>query len=101
MSSYIGKVQVDSGDQILIGSTLYGTCSDSATTAAKTVTLSSFDTKMNGITIHVKFINGNTVTSGVTLAVGSVLAVPVTGNCVCQANEIIAFTYAVTANGHR
>lgn len=93
MSSYIGKVQVDSGDQILIGSTLYGTCSDSATTAAKTVTLSSFDTKMNGITIHVKFINGNTVTSGVTLAVGSVLAVPVTGNCVCQANEIIAFTY--------
>lgn len=102
MSSYIGKVQIGASDQeqILIGSTLYGTCNTAAATTDKVVTLPDFDTKMNGITVHVKFVNGNSATENVTLAVGSVLAVPVTGNCVCQANEIIAFTYEqISENG--
>ena len=95
MSSYIGKVQIGASEQdrILIGSTLYGICTTGAATANKIVALPDFDTKMNGITVHVKFVEGNSVTENVTLAVGSVLAVPVTGNCVCQANEVIAFTY--------
>ena len=102
MSSYIGKVQIGSSgqDQILIGSTLYGTCNNTAAEVDKVVVLPDFDTKMNGITVHVKFVNGNSATENVTLAVGSVLAVPVTGNCVCQANEIIAFTYEqISENG--
>ena len=93
MSSYIGAVQVDSGDQILIGSTLFGTCSTAVGTAAKAVTLASFDSLINGVTVFVKFVNGNSVTSGMTLAVGTTTATAVTGNCVCEANEVIAFTY--------
>lgn len=93
MSSYIGKVQVESGDQILIGSTLYGTCSSAVDSAAKIVTLASFDALINGVTVHVKFVNGNSVLDNITLAVGSTLAQPVTGNCICNANEIIAFTF--------
>ena len=95
MSSYIGKVQVESGDPILIGSTLYGICPSTvaASTAAKTVTLNGFDTLMNGITVHVRFVNGNTATSNVTLAVGSTSAKAVVGNCVCNENDVIAFTF--------
>lgn len=90
--SYIGKVKVDGQNEALIGSTLYGICSTSAATAAKEVTLSNFDSYLPGITIHVKFVNGNSVLSGVTLQVGSTLAQNVSGNCVCSANEVIAFT---------
>jgi len=93
MSSYIGKVQIGSGDYILIGSTLYGECDTQAATAAKTVTLNSFDTVMNGVTIHVRFNNGNSATSGITLAVNTTGAINVRGNCVCEENEIVAFTY--------
>lgn len=93
MSSYIGKVQVESGEPILIGSTLYGVCSSSAAATSKTVTLSSFDTLVKGITIHVRFVYGNTVTTGMTLAVGSTSAQTIVGNCVCNANDIVAFTY--------
>ena len=93
--SYIGKVQVGSGEPILIGSTLYGVCPSSvaASTAAKTVTLSNFDTLINGVTVHVRFVNGNTVTSGLTLAVGSTGAKTIVGNCVCNENDIVAFTF--------
>lgn len=100
MSSYIGAVQIGSGDQILVGSTLYGVCTTEAATAAKVVTLSSFDTLINGITVHVKFTNGNSVTSGLTLKVGSTTAYAITGNCVCEANEIIAFTYETDGTNH-
>ncbi len=93
MSSYIGKVKIGSGDNVLVGSTLYGVCNTAAATAAKTVTLSDFDTKVGGVTVHVRFANGNSVTSSVTLAVGSTSAVNVVGNCVCNANDVVAFTY--------
>lgn len=92
-NSYIGAVQIDTGDQILVGSTLFGTCATEAATAAKVVTLSSFDRLLNGVTVQVKFTNGNTVASGVSLAIGSTNALAVTGNCLCAANQVIAFTY--------
>lgn len=95
MSGYIGAVQVGStGSPVLIGSTLYGTCATAAATAAKQVTLTNFDAEVKGVTIHVKFTNGNTATSSVTLQVGSVVtAYPVSGNCVCNAGDVIAFTF--------
>ena len=90
--SYIGKVKVDNQTEALVGSTLFGISSTAAATAAKEVTLSNFDEFLPGVTIHVKFVNGNTVTSGVTLQVGTTTAKNVSGNCVCAANEVIAFT---------
>lgn len=100
MASYIGKVQIGAnGDQVLVGSTLYGVCSIPAATAAKTVTLPDFDAIMHGITVQVRFENGNSVTSNVTLAVGSTNAFPVIGNCVCAADDVISFTLSQTSNG--
>lgn len=100
MASYIGKVQIGAtGDQILVGSTLYGVCSVAANQAAKEVTLPDFDAIMHGITVQVRFENGNSVTTGVTLKVGSTNPFPVTGNCVCAANDVIAFTLSQTGSG--
>lgn len=100
MASYIGKVQIGAnGEQVLVGSTLYGVCSTPAATAAKVVTLPDFDAVMHGITVQVRFENGNSVTSNVTLAVGSTNAFTVIGNCVCAANDVIAFTLSQTSNG--
>lgn len=99
MASYIGKVQIGAtGDQILVGSTLYGVCSVAAATAAKEVTLPDFDAIMHGITVQVRFENGNSVTTGVTLKVGSTNPFPVVGNCVCAANDVIAFTLSQTGS---
>ena len=100
MSSYIGKVQVGSGDQILIGSTLSGICSTAANTPAKVVTLPDFDTLMKGVTVHVRFTSGNSVTSGVTLTVGTTTAYPVIGNCVCNIGDTIPFTYYEDSTEH-
>lgn len=100
MASYIGKVQIGpDGDQIPIGSTLYGVCTDGVTEAAKEVTLPDFDRFMHGITVQVRFVYGNSVTTGVTLQVGSTAPFPVVGNCVCAANDIIAFTLSQTNDG--
>lgn len=99
MASYIGKVQIGAtGDQILVGSTLYGVCASSATAAAKEVTLPDFDAVMHGITVQVRFENGNSVTTGVTLKVGGTNAFSVVGNCVCSANDVIAFTLSQTGS---
>ena len=103
MASYIGKVQIGSADAVLIGSTLYGICTTSAETAAKTINSSddnsgkfinnNYDNLIQGTTIHVKFVNGNTVESGVTLQVGTLTTTqPVDGNCTCPAGTIISFT---------
>ena len=100
MASYIGKVQIGAaGDQILVGSTLYGVCASDATAAAKVVTLPDFDAVMHGITVQVRFENGNSVTTGVTLKVGGTNAFPVAGNCVCSADDVIAFTLSQTGSG--
>ena len=96
MASYIGKVQIGTtGEQILVGSTLYGICGSDipANATAKVVTLPDFDALMNGITVQVRFKNGNMATSNVTLRVGNTNAYPVQGNCVCAADDVIAFTF--------
>lgn len=99
MASYIGKVQIGAtGDQVLVGSTLYGVCSSLANAAAKVVTLPDFDAVMHGVTVQVRFENGNSVTSGVTLAVGSTNPFTVVGNCVCSANDVISFTLSQTGS---
>lgn len=99
MASYIGKVQIGAtGDQILVGSTLYGVCATGVAAAAKEVTLPDFDAVMHGITVQVRFENGNSVTTGVTLKVGGTNAFPVVGNCVCSANDVIAFTLSQTGS---
>lgn len=91
MSTYIGKVQIGS-ELASIGSTLYGICTTAADTAAKQVTLSDFDQDLHGVTIFVRFNNGNTILSNVTLTVGGASAHNVLGNCLCDSNEILAFT---------
>lgn len=60
--SYVGKVTAG-GSTHLVGSTLYGTCDTAAATAAKVVTCSAFDKLETGVTIHVKFTNGNSATN--------------------------------------
>lgn len=106
MASYIGKVQINSGDYALVGSTLYGICYTAAATAQKDITANttspaitgdyintSYDNPIRGTTIHVKFINGNTATTGTSLLVGTLTnPLNVVGNFTCPANTIISFT---------
>ena len=61
--SYVGKITDTSGNTGLVGSTLYGTCSTGASTAAKEVTCADFDQLLLGVTIHVKFTNRNTAST--------------------------------------
>ena len=57
---YVGNVTADNGTANLVASTLYGTCSTAANTAAKEVVCTNFDALLNGVTIHVYFSNTNT-----------------------------------------
>ena len=99
MAGYIGKIQIDTGNPLLIGSTLYGVCSTAAATAAKTVTLADLNTApVPGLTVHIKFTNGNTATSSVTLAIGNQSAVTVEGTFICEAGAVIAFTFEDISN---
>ncbi len=108
MASYIGKVQITGSDPVLVGSTLYGICTTPASTAAKTVGTTddnsgnyinnNYDNLIRGTTIHVKFTQGNTITSGVTLAVGSTLAKNVIGIHPCNAGTILSFTLDESEN---
>lgn len=67
--SYVGNVTAG-GSTHLVGSTLYGTCSTAAGTAAKVVACADFDHLFTGVTIHVKFTNSNTAANA-TLNVNS------------------------------
>lgn len=92
---YVGKVSLG-GSTHLVGSTLYGTCSTAAQTAAKVVTCSDFSELVTGVTIHVKFTNGNTA-SNPTLNVNSKGAknIVIGGSNVgkWQNGDIVSFTY--------
>lgn len=61
--AYISAVKIDSGAEIPVTSSLYGTCNTAAGTAAKVVTMPNFDTLKTGVLIHVKFTYGNTAAS--------------------------------------
>ena len=58
-TGYIGKLQIDSGNILPIGSTLYGVCDTPAATSAKVIATTdvtlgaTFSPLMDGITIHV------------------------------------------------
>ena len=94
--SYIGKVSVDGGTtEHLVGSTLYGTCSTAAGTAAKVVTCSDFDVLQTGVTIHVKFTAGSTTMT--TMNVNSTGAKPVGNVHHIELAGIAAFTYDGTS----
>lgn len=99
--SYAGKVEID-GTQYPIASTLYGTCSTTASTAAKVVVLANFDELIVGTMISVKFVYSNTA-SNPTMNVNSTGALPIykygtttpgtTAGESWSANSILTFVY--------
>ena len=91
MSTYVGKIQVGN-NLYAIGSTLYGICTTGANAPTKVVVLPEFSTMTHGVTVYVRFTEGNTVTSGVTLTVGQTTACNVFGNFVCKPNTVVGFT---------
>lgn len=74
--AYAGKININ-GKTYPIGSTLYGTCSTSASTAEKmTDNVTGFDRLMIGATIHLKMAFENTAESP-TLNVNGTGALPI------------------------
>ena len=107
--SYIAEVQIDSGSMLPVGSSLYGICSVTAGAYEKTVALSNFDTLINGVTVHVKFTNGNSAplinplnnSENLTLKVGTTLAQQISnpgGNINWSSGAVISFTYDENAH---
>lgn len=98
MASYIGKVTIGAVDYP-IANTVYAICSTGATVALKEIVYPDFDTMTDKVSIPIKFINGNAVSTGVTLKFNnSSDAYAVEGNCLCAANEVITFTYEDNEN---
>lgn len=102
--SYISELQIDGGSIIPVGSSLYGECTSSVNAYAKVVTLTNFDTLIHGVTVHVKFNNGNNVplvnpsdnTQYLTLQVGSTNAQRISnpgGSINWSAGAVVSFTY--------
>lgn len=93
--AYITKKTTTNGTKP-IGSNLFGTCSTGASTAGKVVSLPAFDALVEGVTIHVYFVNGNEA-SNPTLKVGSASAVAI--KCMgadegkWDAGAVVSFTY--------
>ena len=99
-NGFIGQINIGSDQHYLIGSTLFATSSTAASEGAKVAALqsSAVYTTTTGITIHVQFEHGNTVTAGssLTLKVGSDTAHPIVnpnGALTWNDNSIISFTY--------
>jgi hypothetical protein len=102
---YIGKVKVGNNTH-LVASTLYGTCTTEAATAAKVVSCSNFSQLETGVTIHVRFKYSNTATNP-TLNVNSTGAInikrygdtsPGTSSTTSwYANSVVSFTYDGTS----
>lgn len=95
-----------SSDTVCFGDTLYGTCDTAASTAAKEVTLASFDHLAIGVMIRVKFTYSNTA-SNPTMSVNGTTAMNIyrygtipAGADVStswEEGEIVSFTYDGTA----
>lgn len=93
---YLGKLQIDNGDVVILGSMLYGICNSNAEDETKNVVMSAFDSLDTGITIHVRFINANTNSEYITLRVNNTPAKTIlnpSGKLTWNANSIISFTY--------
>lgn len=99
--SYVGTITAG-GATHLVGSTLYGTCTTAAATAAKVVTCTDFDQLITGVEIRVKFTNSNTVANP-TLNVNGTGAKAIyrygttrpstTAATSWQAGAVVSFTY--------
>lgn len=105
--SYVGKVKDTAGNTHLVGSTLYGTCSTAAGTAAKVVTCANFDKLEEGVTIHVFFSASNTAANptlnvngtgaiaiGTGFANGALLKPGTTTDTSWVPGAVVSFTYA-------
>lgn len=95
---YINEVQIDGGNILPVGSSLYGICETLAATPGKVVTLPSFDAIKNGVTVHVRFVYGNSapLSSPLTLKVGAADPYQITnpgGSVAWSENTVISFTY--------
>lgn len=104
LSSFISQVKI--GDNIYpVGSSLFGLSTSAANSADKVVnannlTNDSFATLATGITVHIKFQNGNAAEAPITLKVGSTAAKPVInpgGELTWNDGAIITFTYDGTS----
>ena len=103
---FAGQVETSGGGVHPIASTLYGYSNTAANTADKVVKLDNYDELLEGTTVHVKFVNGNTATP-ITLTVGGTAQKPVyihdttsPGNTAATswpANSMVSFTYDGTA----
>lgn len=102
---YLTAANIGGSDYKLAGA-LYGTCGTAASTAAKVVTCSDFDSLETGVTIHVKFTYSNTA-SNATLNVNSTGAknlcsygttrVGTTEKTSWKAGAVVSFTYDGTS----
>lgn len=93
--AYFGKIKVDN-TEYLVGSSLFGKCNSNSTDTLKRVDSgllgTTFDELIAGITVNIQFVRGNTVES-VNLKIGSTTMLPVHGNCKCNENAVLSFTY--------
>lgn len=99
--SFVGKIEANE-DLFPVATSLYGTCTTPAATAAKVVTLAEYDALMEGSSVRVKFTYSNTADEP-TLNVNGTGALPIyqyginpPGKDVptsWAANSIITFTY--------
>lgn len=100
---YVGKIQIgnDNTNLIAFGDVLYGTCRTPATTAEKIVVNNTyymdfpagFQNLMDGIQVRIKFTDGNTIATGVSLQILDTDVISVQGDCRCNPDEIICFTF--------
>lgn len=61
MATYVGKITLSGGEEMPVGSSLFGICETDALTEEKYVNLPSFDEIVEGITVHVLFYYSNEV----------------------------------------
>lgn len=104
VSTYIGKVNIG-GEQLPLGTTLFGQCTLGAAESTKTVTIDGFDTPIHGVLITVKFTNGNSVSTPTLsvsngLANSTPIAAQVEGNAICEAGDILSFVYESNQSGN-
>ena len=103
MNTYVTNFWVgnNTDDVSPIASSLFGVCDDRTTAPTKFVKCPKFDRVANGVTIFVKFANGNVTSNNLKLQVGNTSAYPIAGDCTCGADEIIAFTFEYVDSTHQ
>lgn len=79
--AFVTEVEATNGDVEVVGkvgSSLYGVCSSSANVVAKTADVPGLDKLVNGLTIHILFVNGNSAQNPtLTITSASPNAIPV------------------------